>query len=601
MTGTPAKTLVMLVEDNLGDADLVEAYLEAAGQAYRLVRVTRLAAATEALRAATVDVVLLDLHLPDGDGAESVREIREAAPEVPIVVLTGADDERLALSCIDAGAQDYLNKLEIRPVTLRRAIGYAMTRVREARERAKSAALEQQNLVILQAKEAADAANRAKSAFLAHISHEIRTPLNAVLGYAQLLQRDDRLLPDQHERVEAIARSGTHLLGLLNDVLEMSKIEAGRWEIVPGDVDLQGLLDDLGTMLRERAQAKGLSLDITCAAGVPRHVITDGRRLRQILVNLVGNAVKFTDRGGVVVRVSAEADARRLVVEIEDTGAGIRPDDLGALFQPFVQVCASERARGGTGLGLAISREAARRLGGDITARSAFGTGSVFRVEIAFEAGATRAEVVAPARRVVGVSERVRILVADDDDDARAWLCQLLAQIGFAVRPARDGAEALALVESWRPRLVLMDMNMPVIDGYAATRAIKARPGPERPAVVAFTASALDTAREAIFEAGADGWLRKPCSEDELLREIQRQTRVVYQHAAPAPVPVAHLSVALSAEIAAAARCADYERLGELIRALEPEHASVVRALEPLLARFAYDEIEAAIGAPAPA
>jgi two-component system, sensor histidine kinase and response regulator len=467
-----------------------------------------------------------------------------------------------------------------------------------------------------QAKEAADAASRAKSAFLANMSHEIRTPMNAILGYTQLLQRDATLRPAQQERLEVIRRSGDHLLELINDVLEISKIEAGHHKLALGNVDLWAMLDDLEHMFRLRADAKRLGFEIHRASNVPRYVVTDEGRLRQILVNLLGNAIKFTEEGGVTARLRVQpADARGLllIAEVEDTGPGIGPDEIAGLFQPFAQARVGLQAHGGTGLGLALSREFARLMGGNTTVESSAGKGSMFRFESPIEIGhAPVTERPAPrAGRVLGIVGREpppRILVADDDHDNRSWLRQLLGEVGFEVREAKDGREAVSTFEDWTPHAILMDMNMPVMDGYAAMRAIRKLAPDRRTVILAVTASAFDDARDAIFEAGADGWLRKPCREGDVLEEIRRRLGLEFRYAAPprksssslfaavrprsGSAPRAPLPPELVTPLREAVRIADYERVMELIAELPPEHAETAEELNRLAESFAYDKIE---------
>jgi PAS domain S-box-containing protein len=468
------------------------------------------------------------------------------------------------------------------------------------------------------AKKAADAASRAKSAFLANMSHEIRTPMNAVLGYAQLLHRDPHLTRQQQQHLEVISRSGEHLLGLINDVLEMSRIEIGYQKLHRGNFDLRAMLDDLGQMFLLRAEAKRLSFEIHMASDLPAHLVADERKLRQVLINLLGNAVKFTERGSVDVRVRlrrAPAGDERLMVEVADSGPGIGAEKIGVLFQPFSQVHVGILAHGGTGLGLALSREFARLMGGDVTVESRVGEGSVFRlevpVEIAVEPVMERRAHKGRVMSIASAGPRMRILLADDDDDNRGWVRQLLGQVGFDVREAVNGADALTAFNDWRPHLVLLDVHMPVVDGLAVMRAIRARPSGRRTAVVAITASAFDEERGAILEAGADDVLRKPCREADLLEEIRKQLGIEYRYdeepalerASQVPSllaqPYVHLESlppSLVAEIREAAHVADYFRLMTLIEQIPTDHGTIAAALRELVERFGYDEIEAILG-----
>jgi signal transduction histidine kinase/FixJ family two-component response regulator len=402
-----------------------------------------------------------------------------------------------------------------------------------------------------QAKEAAEAANRAKSSFLANMSHELRTPLNAILGFAQLMARDRGLSAQQRENLEIIGSSGEHLLDLINDVLEMSKIEAGRATLQPQGFDLHRLLDGLEHMFRLRARDKGLSLTFDRAPGVPQYARTDEGKLRQVLTNLLGNAVKFTDEGGVTLRVGTEDEGREtkdvvpghssLVFEIEDTGPGIALEELEDVFDPFVQA-ASRREQPGTGLGLSISRQFARLMRGELTAHSQLGVGSIFKfsvqVEVVDEAEATTS-LSQPKRRVVGLEPGqpvYRLLVIEDHVSSRKLLVNLLTAIGlpplgFEVREAASGQEGLQVWESWQPHLIWMDLRLPVMDGYEVTRRIKATARGQSTVVIALTASAFEQDRASILAEGCDDFVRKPFLEQDIFDMLARHlgVRFVYE------------------------------------------------------------------------
>ncbi len=379
--------------------------------------------------------------------------------------------------------------------------------------------------VLQAAKEAADAASRAKSYFLASVSHELRTPLNGILGYTQILRRDPALGEKQREGVRVIHESAEHLLALINDVLDLSKIEAGRIELQVSDFDLVEFIAGVERVFAPRARDKGLLLETQVDADVPRWVRGDEQRLRQVVFNLVANAVTFTQRGGVVVSVKVDGEA--LSFSVSDTGRGIMAEDMGRLFEPFVQL--GERAAGGTGLGLAISRSLVERMGGKLQVESKPGWGSRFWFAVRLPEAAEGASGTSSGlRRVSGYEGTVkRVLVVDDHAANRALLVDLLGPVGFEIAQAVDGAEALEEVERFQPDLVLMDLRLPgEIDGLEATRRLRAREeaagGKTRRAIVAVSASAYDLDRSECFAAGCDAFLAKPFREEELWTTIGR-------------------------------------------------------------------------------
>lgn len=395
------------------------------------------------------------------------------------------------------------------------------------------------------AKDAAEAANRAKSVFLANMSHELRTPLNAILGFAQLAQREANLTEVQRENMKIINRSGEHLLGLINDVLDLSKIEAGRMRLRENNFNLHQLLEGLEEMFRLRAQRKDLNLTLQRGPEVRRYVRADEGKLRQVLMNLLGNAIKFTSEGRVTVRVEAvsapeeDAPGCLLAFEVEDTGPGIPPDEQAALFEPFEQTSSGWESQEGTGLGLAISSQYVGLMGGEITVTSPVRSGVEvggpgircrFTVPVQRVTGAS-AEEALPARQVVrlgpGQPTR-RILVVEDNWASRRLLVQLLGPVGFEVREAVNGEEAITIWEEWSPHLILMDMRMPIMDGYEATRRIKATTKGQATVIVALTASVLEEDRAVILSEGCDAFVHKPFRAADLFGVLSEYLGVTF-------------------------------------------------------------------------
>ena len=400
-----------------------------------------------------------------------------------------------------------------------------------------------QNHALEKAKLQAEAANRAKSQFLSKMSHELRTPLNAILGFTQVLAYDCSLSSQHQEYISIINRSGEHLLELINDILSMSKIESGQVTLSENCFDLYRLLDSLEEMLRLKANAKGLKLLFERTPDFPQYVQTDKSKLRQVLINLLGNAIKFTATGTVMLRVGMGNGGQQpskinplqkttLYFTVEDSGCGIASDELNTLFEPFVQARRGRQSMEGTGLGLAISRQYVRMMGGDISVKSTLGQGSIFTFDIQV-ALATSADEKPPSnkRRVIGLASNqpsYRLLIVEDAAVNRKLLIRMLEPLGFEIRTAVNGQEGIDLWQSWSPHLILMDIIMPIMDGYEATKLIKNTPEGQNTVVIALTASAFEEEQEVVFKAGCDDFIPKPFREDILLEKIAKHLGVRY-------------------------------------------------------------------------
>ena len=452
----------------------------------------------------------------------------------------------------------------------------------------------------------AEAANVAKSTFLANMSHELRTPLNAILGFAQLMRRDHELSPKHGETLETIESSGEHLLTLINDVLDVSKIEAGQIALEAEPVDLHSLLEDVRAMFELRASEKGLALDVNITEEVPRVAHLDKGKIGQVLINLLGNAVKFTTDGHVTLRVDAtQQDSHgKFAFEVEDSGPGMSAEELEHLFEPFTQADAGRRAQQGAGLGLHLSRTFVELMGGQLEVDSQVGRGSTFRFEILAELGPDGA--IDPAletRHVMSIApgqRHCRILVVEDMRESRLLLSAFMEDLGFETRCASDGREALAVWKEWKPHLVWMDIRMPVMDGLEATRRIKDQPQGKDTAVIALTASAFEEERERILAHGCDDFVRKPFREDDLIDIMTRHLGLQFTHVAAPEAKTGLLSEELELgtlpdgwlpQLQTAGVRADADRVHELLDEIRDEHPEVARTIAALVRDYKFNDI----------
>jgi signal transduction histidine kinase/streptogramin lyase/DNA-binding response OmpR family regulator len=437
----------------------------------------------------------------------------------------------------------------------------ARSRALEAQVQARTRQLQVANQAALEAQHAAEAANGAKTTFLANMSHELRTPLNAILGFSRMLARGPDISEQQGEMLDIINRNGEHLLGMVNDVLSLTRIEAGRVELHEEPFSVAETLKGIGLIAKSQAESKGLQFDLELDVGLPSRLQGDVGKLGQVLVNLLGNSFKYTAQGGVWLRARAQpvaGDAARVMLhlEVEDTGMGIPSDQLDQVFDAFVRGEGLADGQGGTGLGLTISRSLVEKMGGKITVESELGQGSLFRVAVPMqlaEAGAA-ASGEAPLPEVVGLQEGQpawRILVVDDNPENSLLLTRLLEETGFTVQEAANGEQAMAAFEDWHPHLVWMDMRMPGMDGYEATRRIRSLPGGESIKIVAVTASVFEEEREEILASGCDGLVCKPFRDDEILDAMATQLGAKYRYREGIPETVPSQRIDLTAEVLA--------------------------------------------------
>jgi len=460
---------------------------------------------------------------------------------------------------------------------------------------------------------------QAKTLFLANMSHELRTPLNAILGFAQILRRSDALTTQDRRNLSTINRSGEHLLQLINDILDMSKLEEGKITMQLAPFDLQRLLSDLQVMFSLAARQKQIALDFALAPDLPRCIHGDELRLRQVLINLLSNALKFTSRGGVRLSASvaepAASGQKRIHFRVADTGEGIARKELNDLFKLFTQTKSGRESRRGTGLGLALSQRFVELMGGRIAAESDPGKGSAFFFDLPVEVETSPiVEPAAQSRKVEGVQEegkRHRMLVVDDNDAGRDLLFQMLSGLGFPVDSAADGAAAVEEWERTSPDLIWMDLQMPVMDGNEASRIIHQRAassGSAAPKIVAITASIQEIRNTPEGRAQFDAFVNKPFRESEIYEVLKDLLKVefLYAEAAPAaPKPsttadsetdlsllIAQVDSTLLESLAKASELADFETARQVIQKITERNSEFGARLEEFLENYRFDVLQ---------
>jgi signal transduction histidine kinase len=580
------------------------------------VRSSSTVSAIHATEGVPPNLIILDRQALDMESARILDQLRadRLIRKIPLLFVGPQGDVSLKEDAFKAGAADWLDA----PVQEFELLAKVKTHLELHRMRNSQIQLERE---LAKAREQAETAIRTRSKFLSHMSHELRTPLNAILGFSRLMERNPNLTATQAENLGLIYQSGEHLLRLINDALEMSKIDTGHESLNPTVIDLPRLMQGVVVMFQSRAAAQGLLIALDMAPNLPRFVKCDEPKLQQILVNLVGNSIKFSDEGEIEIKVRYTSEGTplptknqgksdrpcHLVFEIRDCGPGISPNELDRIFEPFYKGRQSA-GKSGTGLGLTISRKFARLMSGDITAANCKDRGACFtfnaRVETVSAEEATPKD---PPKRVVGIEpghEVNRVLVVDDDTISQMLLNEILVNVGLEVKTAGDGEEAVELFSQWGPDIVFMDMRMPKMDGLTATRHIKATDKGRQTPIIALTGQTFEEDLKGILLAGCDDYLLKPFDEQLLFKLMGKHLNVTFIHEKSAPLespPPKETVVTIDAmtelptqqliELRKIALELDLEKIKDCLGQIQTSHPELGAPLSKLSHEFRFEEI----------
>jgi signal transduction histidine kinase len=489
------------------------------------------------------DIILLDVMMPEMDGFETCQHLKanEYSKNIPIIFMTALTETVDKVKGFQIGAVDYITKpIQIDEVLVRLKTHLTIHNLQNQ--------LIQQNEELKKSKELAESANHAKSAFLANMSHELRTPLNGILGYAQILKREQTVKNEQG--LDIIQRSGEHLLTLINDILDLSKIEAGKLDINPDKLNLPNFLSDIAFLFDMRAKQKAIEFVYEPISELPNIVYADEKRLRQILLNLLSNAIKFTKQGQ--VKLTVKYQAARFHFEIEDSGEGIAADELDNIFSPFKQVGKQSEQAEGTGLGLAITKTLIEMMSGKLEVTSKLGFGSKFWFSIPLETCEQENISVVKVDQPIGFKPKdtdFKILIVDDRLDSRIILTKILMSLGFKLLEANNGEQALIKANEFNPDAIIMDMKMPIMDGLEATRQLRLQTQFHNTVILMISANVFENQKQAALDAGCNAFVEKPININKFLALLGKLCSLEWIYATPETTESAPMEYPAAAEI----------------------------------------------------
>jgi len=457
--------------------------------------------------------------------------------------------------------------------------------------------------------EIANFANHSKSLFLANMSHEIRTPLNAIIGFAQLNDRDKNMTPKQREYNSYILKASNHLLGLINDILDLSKIEAGKIQLSLSNVNINEILSDIKVLFKERAESKRIRLSFLTSENIPDYIIIDEKRFRQIIINLIGNAIKFTEKGSVTIYSHIEyknIEDKYLVVEVKDTGVGIDENEIDNLFGQFVQTSAGIKQGSGTGLGLSLSKKFAKLMGGDISVNSKPGEGTVFSLTVKYEEGLETITNTKESKLPIGIadiSKSYKVLIVDDNENNILLSKNILEYVGFETEKASNGYEAIEKFEQWKPDLILMDLIMPGLDGYKTTLKIRELEKSTLTPIIIVSGKIYDEEQKDIKQFKIQAYIKKPFTDIELLTSISKILQIEYNYDEPnktnSIIPksgiltdeiedIHEMDIFIRKKIIDAAESADIDMLNEQIDIIKIQYPKISELIIVYVNKFDY-------------